>query len=202
MRRAPINGVISGTGGGLTLTAGTQTLTGVNTYTGATTINGGTLALTGIGSIANSSGVNVANAAGTFDISGTAAGATITTLSGVADSNVVLGGSTLTLSNASSTYNGVISGTGGGLTLTAGTQTLTGTNTYTGATTINGGTLALTGIGSIADSSGVNVANAAGTFDISGTAAGSQHRDAVGRANSNVALGGQTLTTVERVEHV
>jgi autotransporter-associated beta strand protein len=86
--------------------AGVFTLTGSNTYSGATTINGGTLALTGAGSIANSSGVNIANAAGAFDISGTTAGATITTLSGVTSSDVVLGGETLTLSNASSTYNG------------------------------------------------------------------------------------------------
>ena len=174
--------------------AGTFTLTGTNTYTGATTINGGTLALTGIGSIAASSGVNVANAAGNFDISGTAAGATITTLSGVAGSDVLLGAQTLTLSNASGTFNGVISGAGGGLTLTAGTETLTGINTYTGATTINGGTLALAGTGSIAASSGVNITNAAGNFDISGTSAGASITTLSGVAGSDVLLGAQTLT--------
>ena len=174
--------------------AGTQTLTGINTYTGATTINGGTLALTGGGSIAGSSGVNVANATGAFDISGTTTGASITTLSGVASSSVVLGGKTLTLSNASTTYNGVISGTNGALTLSAGTQTLTGINTYTGATTINGGTLALTGGGSIAGSSGVNVANAAGIFDISGTSTGASITTLSGVASSSVVLGAKTLT--------
>ena len=173
---------------------GNFTLTGINTYTGATTIDGGTLALTGIGSIAASSGVNVANAAGTFDISGTAAGASITTLSGVAGGDVMLGAQTLTLSNASGIFNGVISGAGGALTLTAGTETLTGINTYTGATTINGGTLALTGIGSIAASSGVNVANAAGTFDISGTTAGATITTLLGVVGSDVVLGAQTLT--------
>jgi autotransporter-associated beta strand protein len=64
----------------LALSAGTLVLTGTNTYTGATTINGGTLALSGTGAIATSSQVNVANSAGTFDISATTAGATITTL--------------------------------------------------------------------------------------------------------------------------
>ena len=174
--------------------AGTQTLTGINTYTGATTINGGTLALTGGGSIAGSSGVNVANATGAFDISGTTTGASITTLSGVASSSVVLGGKTLTLSNASTIYNGVVSGTNGALTLSAGTQTLTGINTYTGATTINGGTLALTGGGSIAGSSGVNVANAAGIFDISGTTIGASITTLSGVINSSVVLGAKTLT--------
>ena len=185
-------GIISGTGG-LTLTAGTETLSGTNTYSGATTINGGTLALSGTGSIASSSQVNVANAAGTFDISGTSAGATIKTLNGVANSNVTLGGQTLTIANGSTTYAGIIGGTGG-LTLTAGTETLSGTNTYSGATTINGGTLALSGTGSIASSSQVNVANAAGTFSISGTTAGATITTLNGVANSNVTLGGQTLT--------
>jgi len=82
----------------------------------------------------------VANAAGTFDISGTSSGATITTLNGVANSHVTLGGQTLTISNGSTTYAGVIQGTGG-LTVTGGTPTLSGANTYTGATIVNAGTL-------------------------------------------------------------
>ncbi len=185
-------GIIQGTGG-LTLTTGTQTLSGANTYTGVTTLNGGTLALTGTGSIASSSQVNLANAAATLDISGTTAGASITTLNGVASSHVTLGAQTLTISNASTTYAGIIQGTGG-VTLTTGTQTLTGTNTYTGVTTLNGGTLALTGTGSIATSSQVNLANAAATLDISGTTAGASVTTLNGVANSHVTLGAQTLT--------
>jgi len=95
--------------------------------------------------------VNLANAAGTFDIAGTTAGATITTLNGVANSHVTLGARTLTISNGSTTYAGVIQGSGG-LALTGGTQTLAGANTYTGATNVNGGTLGLIGAGSIASS--------------------------------------------------
>ena len=185
-------GIIGGTGG-LTLTTGTETLSGANTYTGATTINGGMLALSGTGSIAASSQVNVANAAGMFDISGTTAGATITTLNGVANSKVTLGAQTLTIANGSTTYAGIIGGTGG-LTLTTGTETLSGANTYTGATTINGGTLALSGTGSIAASGQVNVANAAGTFSIAGTTAGATITTLNGVANSKVTLGTQTLT--------
>ena len=185
-------GIIQGTGG-VTLTAGTQTLSGTNTYTGVTTINGGTLALSGTGSIATSSQVNVANAAGTFSISATTAGATIVTLNGVANSHVTLGAQTLTLSNASTAYAGIIQGTGG-LTLTAGTETLSGTNTYTSATVINGATLALTGTGSVATSSQVLLASAAGTFDISGTTSGATITTLNGVANSHVTLGAQTLT--------
>ena len=156
-------GIIGGTGG-LTLTAGTETLSGTNTYTGATTINGGTLALSGTGSIAASSQVNVAAAAGTFSIAGTTAGATITTLNGVANSNVTLGAQTLTIANGSTTYAGIIGGTGG-LTLTAGTETLSGTNTYTGATTISGGTLQIGAGGATGSVTGNIVDNAALVFN-------------------------------------
>ena len=72
-----------------------------------TTINGGTLALSGSGSIADSSDVIDD---GTFDISATS-GASIVTLSG--NGTVKLGGKKLTLTNASTTFSGTIGGTGG-----------------------------------------------------------------------------------------
>ena len=56
------------------------------------------------------------------------------------NSHVTLGGQTLTISNGSTTYAGIIQGTGG-LTLTGGTLTLSGANTYTGVATISAGTL-------------------------------------------------------------
>ena len=75
-----------------------------------------------------------------FDLS--AAGAqTIGGLSGTG--NVTLGASALTLAgSASSTYGGVISGTGTLTKTGTGTQTLDGANLITGGVTINGGTLA------------------------------------------------------------
>lgn len=102
------------------------------------------LALVGSGSIATSSGVDV-SAGGTFDISGTTGGATITTLSGDSSGSVLLGAQTLTFSNASSTFNGTIGGAGGGLQISGGVETLTGNNTYTGATTVDGGMLVVNG---------------------------------------------------------
>lgn len=176
-------GAIGGTGG-ITLNAGTQTLTGNNTYSGATTINGGTLALAGNGSAAAS---NVVVNNGTFDISGATAGASVTGLSG--SGAVALGSRTLTISNAASAFGGAIGGTGG-LTVGGGTQTLTGANTYTGATTISpGATLAVNGAGSIAASNGITNL---GTLDISGTAAGASVTSLSG--SGNVALGARTLT--------
>src|SRR5215469_1194169 len=131
---------ISGSGN-LLMMGGAFTEGGISTYTGATTINSGAiLLLQSTGSIASSSGV--ANN-GTFDISLTTSGASITSLSG--SGTVSLGAQTLTLSNASGIFSGVLAdggftpGTGGALTIAAGTETLTGTNTYTGATTIDPG---------------------------------------------------------------
>jgi hypothetical protein len=119
---------------------GSLTLTGANTYSGSTSIAANnTLALAGSGSIANSSGV--ANA-GTFDISATTAGASVSTLSGNGATN--LGAQTLSITNGSTSYGGTVSGTGG-LAINGGTQALTGANTYSGGTALNGGTLQLGG---------------------------------------------------------
>jgi autotransporter-associated beta strand protein len=155
-------GVIGGPGS-LLLQGGAQTLTGLNTYTGSTTLfPGTTLALAGAGSIASSSGVQ---ADGTLDISGTTAGATITSLAG--GGNVVLGTQSLALSAAHDTFAGNISGTGG-LTLAGGTEALVSPNLYTGPTDIlPGATLLLNGLGSIAASSAVT---ADGALDFTGTA--------------------------------
>ena len=153
--------MIGGTGG-LTLSGGTETLLGRTPIQGTTTINSGaTLALSGAGSVAASSGIADS---GTFDISATTSGTSIKTLSGAGA--VTLGAQPLMLTAGSTTFSGVIGGTGG-LTLSGGTETLSGVNTYSGGTTINSGaTLALSGVGSVAASSGIADS---GTFDISAT---------------------------------
>jgi autotransporter-associated beta strand protein len=177
--------------------AGTITLTGTNTYTGNTTVTQGTLALTGTGSIASSAvrvGTTIANAV--FDISGTTSGASIGALVGATDGTVNLGSKTLTITNGATgvPFLGVINGSGGGLTITGGTQALQGTNGYTGATLINGGTLALSSTGSIAQSSLVTVgAGSVGTFDVSGSA-GASIIGLAGDSHGIVTLGSQTLT--------
>ncbi|MGH7022024.1 MAG: beta strand repeat-containing protein, partial [Caulobacteraceae bacterium] len=135
--------------GTVELQAGSLNDSGVSTYTGTTTVDSaGYLALSLTGSISNSSDVIVN---GTFDISQTTGGTSITTLSG--SGGVLLGAETLTLTAADSTFSGVLAdgglggGTGGGLTIAGGTETLTGTNSYTGDTTINTGATLVLGDG-------------------------------------------------------
>lgn len=180
---------------------GTLILSGVNTYTGSTTVTGGTLALSGSGSIATSSGLDLSASGATFDISGSTASPTILGLTGVSGSTVALGGNTLVVNQAgNSTFDGAIAdgglsnGIGGALTKEgAGTLTLTGDNTYSGATTISGGTLALSGSGSIAASSGVALTASGATFDVSGVSTLAAINGLSGVAGSTVALGGSEL---------
>lgn len=144
-------GTISGgfTGGSTTVravainvTGGTNSLTpSTGTLNGGLGIAGGATTLRVLGNAPNNLGP-VANA-GTFDISGTTAGASITTLSGTG--GTTLGAQALTITNGSTSYSGAISGTGG-VAVTGGTQTLTGVSTYSGGTAIgsNGGAVSST----------------------------------------------------------
>ena len=86
----------------------------------------------------------------------------------------ILGAKTLTLSNAGGTYSGVIGGTGGGLTLSAGTETLSGANTYTGATTINGGTLRITNNAGLGGTAGGTIVSSGATLELSNVSVGAE----------------------------
>jgi fibronectin-binding autotransporter adhesin len=178
------SGAMGGTGG-LTISGGTETLSGTNTFTGTTIINSGAkLALTGSGSISQSNQI-IDN--GTFDISGTTSGTTITVLSG--SGVTILGSKTLTLLNSSTAYTGTFIGSGN-IVIQSGNQQVSGNNSYTGTTSIvAGNTLTLTGSGSIASSSGV--VNS-GTLDISGTTSGAAITSLSGSGTTT--LGSKTLT--------
>jgi autotransporter-associated beta strand protein len=180
---------ISGSGS-LTLQSGVFTINAASTYTGATTIaQGAAFGLAGAGSISRSSGVEVD---GAFDITATNGGASITSLSGSRFGSVQLGAQTLTLTNASGTFAGVITGAGGGLTITGGTEVLNGQNTYTGLTTVSAGTLEVGDLQHGALVSGGVVVGAAGTLSGHGTILGA----ATNTAGGTVAPGGTigTLT--------
>jgi autotransporter-associated beta strand protein len=160
------SGVISGSDG-IVLDAGTQTLLGVNTYSGDTIINGGTLKLVGAAQIGNGQS-RLESLGGSFDISGLSDHAVaIESLDG--NASVQLGGNTLIIDNASDAFSGTISGSGG-VTLNSGNQGLNGNNSYSGTTLISGGTLTFGSNGTISNSS---VQIDSGTLDLSGLGNGS-----------------------------
>jgi len=146
----------NGTTGALNKTgSGTLILSGTSSYTGATNINAGTLQAAATNAFAPASAFTVASGAtlnlNSFnEIIGSLAGA----------GSATLGSRALTLSNAAGTFSGIISGAGGSLVQTAGTETLTGANTYTGGTTLNGGTLV---VGNVSALGTGTLAMAAGT---------------------------------------
>jgi arylsulfatase A len=138
----------------------------------STIITNGTLRLGGTGGNQLPDALPVAANGGFFDLNDraeTISGLTSTT----ADARILNNGASashLTLGHATAAYafeGNIIdhnnSGTGT-IALTkvlSNTQTLTGTNTYSGPTTISAGTLALSGSGSIANSTVISVANGA-----------------------------------------
>ena len=169
-------------------------LSGANTYTGATNVNGGTLRLSATNRIADTSAVTVASGA-TFDLNNFAD--TVGSLAGAG--NVTLGSATLTAggNGSSTTYSGVMSGTGGLTKAGAGAMTLSGANTYTGATTINAGTLRASGGSAIADTSAVTLANVAGaTLDLANDET-IGNLSTGGATGGNITLNANTLTVNE-----
>lgn len=125
-------GVIANGATGMSLTktgAGSQTLGGVNTYTGATTISAGTLILATNGSISSSSGINLgtSDSQGTLDVTSKTSGYTIgasQTLSGY--------GSVLLASEKTLTVNGNLApGNSTGIVTIGGNLSLASTSTTT-----------------------------------------------------------------------
>jgi T5SS/PEP-CTERM-associated repeat protein/autotransporter-associated beta strand protein len=144
--------------------AGTTILTGANTYTGATTISGGTLHAGAAGTLSSSSAFTLSDTAGaTLDLNNF--NQTIGSLSGggATGGDITLGSGILTTggNNSSTSYAGVISGSGGVTKQGSGTLTLTGANNYSGGTTVSAGTLQ----GSTTSLQGNITNNAAIVFD-------------------------------------
>ena len=140
-----ISAPLAGSGALTKSTAGTVTLSGANTFTGATNISAGTLALTGGGVLSSSSGINMTG--GTFDISGISSSATtIASLVGSSGAVVRIGTKTLTVGDGSlTTFAGALESTTGGLTKAgAGTFNITQSNPgYGGGSSVTAGTLSL-----------------------------------------------------------
>lgn len=149
---------VSGTGGLNQIGAGTTSLTGANSYSGATNVTAGILRSGVAGAFSSNSAFNV-GALGTLNLSGF--DQTIGSLAG--SGAVLLSTAVLTTGNdnGDSTFSGGIQGAGGVSKSGTGNFILSGTSTYTGATTVNAGTLSVNG--DISTSSGVTV-NSGGTL--------------------------------------
>ena len=170
--------IATGTG---TLTkngTGTWQLAAGNTFTGLTTINAGILQY-GIGNAFASGGITVNG--GTLDVASysDAVGAVTLITGAITGTTGVLSGSSYAM--RSGTVSAILGGTGALTKTTAGTVTLSGTNTYTGRTTISAGILSVTtiGDGSIAGNIGAatnaaaNLVFGGGTLQYNGTTASS-----------------------------
>ncbi len=149
------SGIIQGTGSLTKIGAGTQTLSGSNSYTGGTNILGGVLSV--------SSDINLGS--GNIGIGNNAelltTGATFSSGKAIALGD---GGGTLaSATGATATYGGVISGTGPlsiGDGINQGTVILNAANTYSGGTLLNAGTLVVNnaqalGLGDVVVNGGV-----------------------------------------------
>jgi autotransporter-associated beta strand protein len=142
---------------------GTMIVSGNNTYTGGTFVNGGTLQLGAADVIPNNSALTVATGA-TFDLNGN--NETVGSING--------GGSILNSAanfkvgsdDTSTTFSGVISGTGKLTKVGNGTLTLSGINTYTGNTVINAGTISISQQANVGDNAN-NIVFNDGTLNIS-----------------------------------
>jgi autotransporter-associated beta strand protein len=133
-----VNSAISGTGGLVKNGSGLLRLNGNNGFTGPLTINGGDVVLASGTALADTVAVSMATGARLFVSStetiGSLAGAG--TVSFENASVLTTGGN-----NASTTFAGIVNGTGNLTKTGTGTFTLSGTSSFAGITTISGGTL-------------------------------------------------------------
>ncbi|SUC82771.1 Extracellular serine protease precursor [Pannonibacter phragmitetus] len=131
------SGNLSGAGTLLKRGTGTLTLSGTNTNNGGIAVEAGHVILSGGNTVADTAGLTLNG--GTVELQSSE---TVGSLSG--SSNLSLNANTLTVAGADTTsYSGVISGSGALVKSGTGTLTLSGSNAYTGTTTISGGTLSI-----------------------------------------------------------
>ncbi|GGC14127.1 hypothetical protein GCM10007205_23700 [Oxalicibacterium flavum] len=155
------SGVLSGSGNLIKQGAGILTLSGVNIYTGDTNVSSGILRAGSANAFGDGSATTVASGA-TLDLNNF--NQTLGSLAG--SGNLSLGSALLTVgNNASTTFSGIISGTGGLNKQGSGTLTLSGANTYSGSTTVSGGTLQA-GAANVFDNDSSATVNAGATLDL------------------------------------
>jgi YVTN family beta-propeller protein/autotransporter-associated beta strand protein len=193
---ATLSGGISGAGSLTKSGVGTLTLAAASTYTGATLVNMGTLQAGIVNAFAPASAFTVASGA-TLALNGF--NQTIGSLAGAG--NVTLGSAILTTGNdnTSTTFSGVLSGTGGLAKIGSGTLSLTGANAYSGGTTISGGLINFTaasnfGTGAITLNGGGLQWAAGSTADISAKLAPLGAAGATFDTNDNIVTLASTIS--------
>ncbi len=193
-----VGGVISGSGYSLTKAGtGTLVLAGADTYTGGTTISGGTLLLNNAAAVQGST-VTVSTSNGL----GFGTGITTFTLGGLAgSSSFALADSTgagvavqIGNNNASTSYSGVLSGSGSLTKIGTGALTLAGADTYTGGTTIGGGTLQLGNAAALGPTSDNLAVSGGATLDLHGYSLGVGALSGAGTINNLSGSSTYTLT--------
>ena len=186
--------------------AGTQTLSGASTLTGVTTVIGGTLALGHVNALQSSTldtGTSGAQQV-TFTVAGTNT-YNIGALRGADDLAIGANSISAGSNNASTTYSGVLSGSGNFTKVGTGTTTFSGNNTYDGTTTISGGTLqvgnagstGILGAGSVTLSNNANLHySRSATTNIFNTISGTGNLSAtITGASSNLSVSGAVNLT-------
>ena len=154
------SGTISGLGNMTKAGNGTLTLSGSSTFSGTTTVSGGTLKLSNANAL-QASTVTPTTGSLSFDTGiasftfGGLGGSGNISLWNTASSPIAL---TVGGNNTSTTYSGVLSGSGGSLTkMGVGTLTLTGSNSFSGGITVGAGTMALASSGSLTSATSKNL---------------------------------------------
>jgi fibronectin-binding autotransporter adhesin len=149
-------GVVNGAGLLTKAGSGTATLTGAVATT-SVTVSAGSLTTSGLELLADTASVTVSSGAAL----GLGGNETVGSLAGAG--SVSLGSNTLTAggNGSTTTFTGIISGSGGLTKQGAGTFTLGGTNTYSGATVVSAGTLSTSAADILPNASAVSVASGA-----------------------------------------
>ena len=175
--------------------AGTEVLSGTNTYTGGTLLNGGVLNFTPSALPFSTSPPNITFGGGTLQY---AAGNTEDVSGGIAP--IAAGQAAIIDTGTNSVaFNSPLSGSGGLTKVGVGTLTLNVVNPFTGPTTVSGGTLNIADPAgnALAASNGVTV-NANGTLGLSGPAAAVGSVSGAGSVNLNngvLTAGGNNANT-------
>ena len=160
-----VSQAIGGTGSLTKLGAGTLYLTAANTYSGGTVLAAGTLNVSADAALGAAAGA--ATFIGNATLQAGTSGIALNSLRGIAIGTGVT--ATIDTQANGMSIAGAISG-GGNLTKnSAGTLTLSGSNSYTGVTTLNAGTLLVGTGGTLSGSTAALKILGGGTLDLGGT---------------------------------